>query len=407
MFRRTVLFGLAIVASLSACRPTVPHARYVTPWMGLPHQAIRDAHRPPREGTRATAYLAVAMYEAFAADPASGVNSLGGQLNGLWSLPVPPEGGVDGAIAAAAAARMVLAHFVSGSKVLADSISAAQLAARSREHVGEPLRVNSTRFGHDLAQALLTWADADGLATLRRRAGLRRPPTEITDADWATLRTFVVRTADECVATPAPAYSTRPNSEFWKMAKESYDSARAAPSDALEVARFWAEDSRAGGTLGARWTKILETVAKSRGGSAAATAEAFLLASLAMADAEVTVLRQGQRERVVSPALYVKRAINAQWTPLASPREPVYPSGPAAVAGAVSEVLARLFGDTTAFTDSAGPVARSVPGFGRARDEVATAGVHMGLHYFPSVRQGLWQGQCVADRVLGRLKTRG
>jgi hypothetical protein len=190
------------------------------------------------------------------------------------------------------------------------------------------------------------------------------------------------------------------------MAKASYDSARAATADDIAIARFWAEDTSEGRSTAARWTSILRTVAAGRAVPAPVAIEAFLLTAVSVADAEITSRRQKHRELVVTPALFVRRAINAEWTPLVAPEEPAHPAGPAAVAGAASEVLARAFGDTTAFTDSAGSVGRRVPGFGRARDEVAMAGVHLGLHYISSAEQGRWQGQCVAGKVLGRLKTR-
>jgi hypothetical protein len=403
MSRRIAILGLA---TLAACGPTAPDARYVTPWIGSPYELARVAGRPPREATRISAYLAVAIYEAHAADSKSGLTTLSAQLNGLWSMPEPPAGGVDGVVAAASAARAVIAHFDSNGAVRAESLFTAQVTARRREHVAEPLRGNSIQFGQDVAGAVLAWSESDGLSAAQRRAAQRRPPEAVSDADWGTLRTFVARNADECAAPAAPAYSTRPASDFWKMAKESYDSARAASPDAIAIARFWAEDAGSGRSTAARWTGILRTVASGRTVPAPDAVEAFLLATLSMADTEITSRRQKHRELVVTPAAYVKRAINAEWAPLVSPEDPAYPSGPAAVAGAASEVLARAFGDTTAFTDSAESAGRRVAGFGKARDEIATAGVHLGLHYIQSVQQGRWQGQCVAGKVLGRLKTR-
>ena len=86
---------LALVA-LAACRPSAPRTQYVSEWATLPYEVARSAGRPAIEATRANAYVAVAIHEAFVAEQGSPLRSLGGQLNGLWMVPFPPAEGVDG-----------------------------------------------------------------------------------------------------------------------------------------------------------------------------------------------------------------------------------------------------------------------------------------------------------------------
>src|SRR5690349_1439349 len=245
---------LVLLVVLAGCRPAVPRTQYVSEWATLPYEVARATGRPAIEATRANAYVAVAIHEAFVAEPGSSLKSLGGQLNGLWMVPLPPVEGVDGATAAAEASRILLDSLLPGSPK-PDSLATAHVALRRRERVNGAIRQRSIDHGRNIALALLSWSRSDGFAVRQRRVQIAKPPRQMSDSDWGSLRTFVLRNGDECAAPPAPAYSTRPNSEFFAMAKALSDSTRAAPAGNAS-ALYWVNDT-SGRAASATWTRVL------------------------------------------------------------------------------------------------------------------------------------------------------
>jgi len=426
-----------------ACRgPAPPDPQFVADWVRTSQAVVRAERLAPPAAARISAYASLALYEGYAADRRSGLRSLAGQLNGLWSVPLAVrERPVDGATVAAAAERIVLdSLFSQGSastKRAIDSLTTAQIARRRSSGVGADGSARSVDHGLALGRAILAWAATDGFLQTRGRpwqaprsfaqwvntaatdphvvqAGEPRTTlpkfsqTQPTEPHWGTLRTFALRNGDECAPARPPVYSEQRGSDFWKMGKELYDSASNLSPEKREIARFWADNPDAPGS---QWLGVVTQMIGRRNVTADRAAEAFALTSVAIADSYIAIWRQKYRSMVVRPVTYVQRVFNPKWQPaLVTPPFPEYPSDHSALSGAVVEVLVRLMGDTVAFTDSTrtnvGVPARSFRNFTHARDEAGVSSIYAGLHFVPSVVQGATQGQCVGERVLGRLRTR-
>lgn len=236
-------------------------------------------------------------------------------------------------------------------------------------------------------------------------------PVRPTEPYWGTLRTFALRNGDECAPPPPPKYSEARGSDFWKMGKELYDSVANLTPEKKEIALFWADNPIATGTPGFHWISVVNQMIARRDLTADQAAETYALTSVAIADAFIGCWKEKYRSLVVRPVTYVNRVFNPRWqTEFATPPFPEYPSGHSTLSAAAVEVLARLLGDTIPFTDSSqmdiGAPARSFRNFTHARDEVAVSRIYGGIHFVPAVVNGLVQGQCIGQRVLGRLKTR-
>jgi membrane-associated phospholipid phosphatase len=195
------------------------------------------------------------------------------------------------------------------------------------------------------------------------------------------------------------------------MGKALYDSVSNLTPQKKEIALFWADNPVATGTPGFHWISVVNQMIARRGLSADQAVEAYALTSVAIADAFIGCWKEKYRSMVVRPVTYVNRVFNPNWQTLFStPPFPEYPSGHSTLSGAAVEVLVKLLGDTIPFTDSTqvdiGAPARSFRNFTHARDEVAVSRVYGGIHFVPAVVYGLTQGQCIGQRVIGRLKTR-
>ena len=416
--------GLALVAALGpalgcARRAAPPDATLVTEWTRASLVTVRAERLGPPVASRLSAYAALALFEGYAADPRAGLRSLAGQLNGLETLPAAPAEGVDGAVVAAVAERVVLDSLLrdgfAASVRRVDSLSEAQVAARTAAGVAEAEVARSRAHGEALGAALLAWAASDGFFATRGRPWdpptargswtntatldqyvpqtlsgqsdfvatdnpnvrldaerasekgvfANRPkaagattlpsfnPTRPTEPYWGTLRPFVLRDGDECAPPAPPTYSETPGSAFHAMGRAFYDSVHALTDDQRHIALFWADNPVATGTPGFHWVSVLTQMIGRRHLSAPEAAELYALTSLAIADAFIGCWREKYRSMVVRPIAYVQRVFDPAFrTVIPTPPFPEYPSGHSVQSGAAVEVLIGLLGDTLAYVDS-------------------------------------------------------
>jgi hypothetical protein len=476
---RDLLRAASALVLLAACQreAAAPDPQLVAQWMRTSLASVRSERLGPPVASRISAYASIALFEGYASDARSGLRSLAGQLNGLAELPKVPEGTrVDGAIVAAVAERVVIDSLfrdgLASTRNTADSLAAAQMAARVTAGVSEEERAASEAHGRALGAALLGWAAEDGFfasralvwdppkrrdqwentatldqyvpQTLSGQSDLvstdnpnvrleadnasekavfaNRPkeagpttlpsfnPTKPTEPYWGTLRPFVIRDGDECAAPPPPAYSEKPGTPFYEMAKAFHDTVKALTPEKRNVALFWADNPVATGTPGFHWISVVNQMVERRGLSAPAAAELYALTSLAIADAFIGCWKEKYRSMVVRPVAYVQRVFDPSYrTVIPTPPFPEYTSGHSVQSAAAVQVLIAQLGDTIAFVDSSqvdvGQPARPFASFTAARDEVAWSRVYAGVHYLPAVVDGVTQGTCIGDRVKA-LRTR-
>ena len=177
--RHTRLISLLVSLSVVGCEPPPPPGPdFVAAWEAATGSVIASLAADDARRARIRAFASLAMFEGYAADPTTGLRSLAGQVNGLWSVPRPAgRSGVDGAIVAAEAQRLVLDSLVSGdarARAVVDSLARAQLAARRDAGVAADVAERSLRHGASVGRTVLSLVS-----------------TEVA-------RTFVLRHPDEC-----------------------------------------------------------------------------------------------------------------------------------------------------------------------------------------------------------------
>jgi membrane-associated phospholipid phosphatase len=195
------------------------------------------------------------------------------------------------------------------------------------------------------------------------------------------------------------------------MAKELYDSVKVVTPRKRDIALFWADNPVATGTPGFHWISVVNQMIGRRHLTADEAAELYTLTSMAIADAFIGCWKEKYHSMVVRPVAYFQRVFDPKWTALfATPPFPEYPSGHSTISAAAARVLVRELGDSIPFVDSSqvdiGFAPRPFRSFTEARDEVAISRVYGGIHYVPSVMNGITQGDCIGNRVLHKLDTR-
>lgn len=170
----TVAWALAFAAGCARPAPQ-PDAQEVAQWLRSSLSCVRSERLGPPVASRISAYSAIAPYEGYASDASSGLRSLAGQLNGLSQLPqaAPGERGVDGAIVAAEAVRVVLDSLFrdgfASTRRTVDSLTKAQIERRRVAGIREDRVARSAAHGRSLGAALLAWAASDGFFDTRKR----------------------------------------------------------------------------------------------------------------------------------------------------------------------------------------------------------------------------------------------
>lgn len=173
------LLPLLISLAVVGCEPPPPPGPdFVAAWDAVTDTVTASLPADDVRRARLRAFASLAMFEGYASDATTGLRSLGGQVNGLWSVSRPAaRSGVDGAIVAAEAQRLVLDSLASGdrrARAVVDSLARAQLAARRDAGVAADVAERSLRHG--------AWVGTRILSLLSMEVP----------------RTFVLRHPDEC-----------------------------------------------------------------------------------------------------------------------------------------------------------------------------------------------------------------
>ena len=170
-------------------------------------------------------------------------------------------------------------------------------------------------------------------------------------------------------------------------------------NDQTEIARFWVEGSPQG------WNRIARTISARQGLDLWQNARLFGLLNLASADAYIVDFENKYFYEFWRPISAIRAAdtdgnpgttADPTWDSLVgTPPAPDYPSGHSGQGGAMSEVLARFFGDAISFTTTSTTqpgVTRSFSSFSRAAQENGNSRIYIGFHFRHAVTQGIKLG---------------
>jgi hypothetical protein len=373
----------------------------------------------PPVASRAFGYAGVAVCEAVAAGM-PGHRSLAGRLNGLTRLPGPADVALHcPTIANAALSQILRSLFPTTPDFNVAAIDALERRFATTAHAMLPHGMcrASTARGASVARHVFEWSKSDGghegflrnfpPYTPPRAPGLWEPtPPGFLPAlqpYWGTNRPFVLPSGVMCSAPPARAYSEAPGSPFYAEARECYRAVAELSPEQEAIVRFWSDDPGATPTPPGHWISILTQVVRALDLPLDRAAEAYALVGIALADAFISCWSAKYRDNVLRPVTYIRRLIDAYWTPLLiTPPFPEYTSGHSVQSAAAAHVLSELFGPLV-FTDRThehrGLAPRSFGSFMEAAHEAAISRLYGGIHFRAACERGFEQGICVGKLV--------
>ena len=141
------------------------------------------------------------------------------------------------------------------------------------------------------------------------------------------------------------------------------------------------------------------------------SAEAYACLAITIADAFISCWDEKYRSLVIRPETYINKYIDGEWLPLLqTPPFPEYTSGHSVLSSASAVMMTKLFGDNFSFADSTevefGIPVRHFTSFKQAAQEAAISRFYGGIHYMPSINNGLDEGQKIGLFVISKLKTK-
>lgn len=429
-----VAFFSCLLASANDWKGKTENADYIHRSVKLVTDVmVHDIYSPP-VASRIYAYISVAGYEALVPGH-TGYLTLAGQLKGLQELPMPKSGREHSYTLASVHAILMVGKAMVVSEERVKTFYESMLKEFKASGMPEDVFNNSIQFGQQVAAHVLAWASKDNYQQTRTfpkyavaddlETWKPTPPSymKAIEPHWNKIRTFIIDSAQQFKPDPATPFSTDKNSQFYKEAVEVYNIGTKLTEEQKLVANFWDcnpfKMNINGHVMyatkkispGGHWVNITRLACKKSGFDPIQSAEAYACLTLTIADAFISCWDEKYRSKVIRPETYINQHIDGAWMPLLqTPPFPEYTSGHSVLSMASAVMLTNIFGDNFSFADSTevefGIPVRHFTSFKQAAEEAAISRLYGGIHYMPSIKNGVVEGEKLGFFITQKLRTK-
>jgi len=390
---------------------------------------VYDIFKPP-VASRIYAYSYLAAYEALRYQYPQ-YPELAGKLNGFKGVSQPKTGIVYDFPLVSMKAFFTVGKKITFSPEIWDNYEKTYFDRFQSLNMPTEVYKASMDLGNQIGQDILAYAKTDQYAqtrgigyTLKRSPGSWEPtPPGYADACeplWNTLRSFTLKSPSQFFPAQPTPYSLDTHSAFYKMTQEVYSISKNLSQEQKEIAYFWDDNAFVSQVKGhfmvaekkmtppGHWIAITQTLCKDKKLDMMASLQAYCYASIAMYDGFMGSWDVKYTTSRVRPITVIRKTMDPNWFSfLENPGFPEYDSGHSCISAASGTILAHIFGDQTAFTDSTEfPYHHGVRSFKSISDaykQVSASRVYGGIHFQESVDQGMIQGQNTGEWVWNRI----
>ncbi len=379
----------------------------------------------PPQVARAYGYVGVAAYEAVV-NGISGAQSLGGQLNGLSSLPKPAfnqeyNWAISSNAAIAEMMRMMFDKNLSAANLSSiDSMEAVTLTALS-QGVSDDVKTASVQFGKNITASIYQYSTTDRghqsyldpfqlPYTLQPDSFCWVPTGAVKtpiSPKWGSVRPFLQADVDKTNPDSYIPFTSVTGSDFYNQALQVYNQVKTNTGEQIAIAKFWADDPFNTCTPTGHTFNILTQLLQESNASLEKISVAYAKLSIAENDAFIACWKCKYEKPLLRPVTYIRKYIDSNFqTVIGTPAFPTYVSGHSCEIGAGSKVFINLFtngsGDYS-FTDDSqlqfGFAPRTFTNFNAMAEECALSRFYGGIHYPMDNDKGLICGRAVGDNV--------
>mgnify|MGYP000858185574 CR=1 FL=1 len=234
---------------------------------------------------------------------------------------------------------------------------------------------------------------------------------------WGKVRAFAANPSDLTSLPPSYAYSTDPNSDWYKDNLEVANTVKNMTNENRWIAEFWSDDLT-GLTFSppARVLAIANQVIKLEKTNLEETLEMYCRIGIALNDASVGCWKSKYIYNTERPETFIRKYIDPDFKPILgeaigqpglTPSFPGYPSGHSTFAGVCWRVLEHYFGAPYEFTDHCHYGRTEFAGYPRTftswkalAEEDAYSRIPLGVHIRMDCSEGLRLGNQIAVKAL-------
>lgn len=422
--------AMIFITALSSCNkhhdqiPTNKASEYssevLDKWLTLQIRLMQNATGIANQAfSRHYAYAGIAAYEALRPG-IQGNDPWKSKWNGLSGLPV--AGNVNNYYlpqnvnaALAEINRNLFPTVKTSDKAAIDSLEAA-LKQQFLSNTTASVLAQSESFGKAVATAVFNWSETDGYKnasapyTVPTGVGLWKPTAPAyapaSTPFWGNNRPVVTGSINNTAVQGPPAYSTDPQSAFYKMVKQVYDASQSLTDNQKAMAVYWKDVP--GVTSPGHWVSIVQQVVKQKNAKLDKAVLAYTLSGAALNDALIRSFQIKYQKLTVRPITYIREVMGySTWNPyIGTPPHPEYISNHSSLSVAAAVVLEQLFGKNQNFTDHTydymGMAPRNYPSYMAIGLEAGISRLYGGIHYLPSINDGTTIGKKVAENILNK-----
>ncbi len=395
----------------------------VLAWNIVTLEAIKAAGSVTAIASRVLAMQSAAILDAMAgADGEGGLDPL------MVALQAPP--GIDGEVAAAAAAHRILTHLYPGQAATFDArlqidVAGAETGAQ---------RDAAVDYGRAVADAVIAIRADDGWNAVvpyvpgtdpgdwvpTPRPGLNpgdpeRPGQPAHLPHWGDVATWGILDGAQFRREGPPALDSADYAAAFDQVKRlgAIDSTERT-AEQTEIAFYW-RDQAGTYTPAGRWAQIGGEVLETLGLGPAENARIMAILNFAQADGAISAWDTKYAFNSWRPVTAIRKADTdgndatdpvAGWTPLlTTPNHPDYVSGHSTCSMAAAYTLQLLLGEIAFSNEGVGlpGVVRSFDNFVDAAVEASLSRVYGGIHFSFACEDGLDLGQAVAEYGVARM----
>ncbi len=301
------------------------------------------------------------------------------------------------------------------------------------ENVAEGIVETSIEWGQDVANSIIAYAETDTEGAAQSRIaipgdyfppvgeGLWKPTLpDLTNAMfpyWGRVRTFAAKHSDLLSIPPIYAYSTDPESNYYKDHLEVAHTVNNMTEENHWIAEFWSDDIT-GLTFSppARIFAIGNQVISKEKYNLEETLQLYCKLGIAINDAAVAAWKSKYTYNIERPETYIRKYIDPDFKPILgeaigrpgiTPAFPGYPSGHSTFAGVGLRIFEHFFGENYEITDLCHYGRNEFRGYPRTftswkqmMEENAYSRIPLGVHIRMDCYEGLRLGNVVAVKAL-------
>lgn len=431
---RMVLLGIVTMACTPDKKMTITEQDMVISWAEMTLYVTQfTPANSPTYASRAVGYIGLTMYESVVTGYPD-YQSLASQLHDMPTLDVPEPGKeynwpLSFNAAQATILRGIYNQTSDENKAKIDSLEMYFEKYFSGQANGNDEVERSIAYGRSIATTIFEWSKSDGghrgyLKNFDKefehlvRPGAWKPPLYSQSVShhplhpyWGKNRTFLKENFNLPLPQMIP-YDTLPDSPYYQQFLSVYETDLGLTQEQKEIAIWWGDDPDETFTPPGHSFYLANLAVKKEKPGLIKCAETYARVGLAVADAFINCWKWKYHFFSERPNTYIPQFIDPEWVSFwPDPPFPAFPSGHAIQAAASTTVLADMYGEKFAFTDSSHVgrprdeirdvdfKARSFTTFWGVAQETADSRFYGGIHTPQDNNIGLEEGARIAGNV--------